>query len=65
MKVNLPEEDICDGLPSEFATFLKYARNLKFEENPDYIYIKNLFTNLMDKHNYLPDQVYDWYFIEA
>lgn len=26
----------------EFATYLSYARNLKFEEQPDYDYLKSL-----------------------
>lgn len=28
--------ELCDGCPVEFLTFMKYCRNLKFEEEPDY-----------------------------
>jgi serine/threonine protein kinase len=29
-------KDLCDGLPVQFAEFLEYAADLKFEEEPDY-----------------------------
>lgn len=31
---------------AEFETFLKYSRNLKFKENPNYCYLRTLFLNL-------------------
>lgn len=36
-------EDLCKGLPKEFLSFMQYCRNLKYEENPDYNYLKRLF----------------------
>lgn len=29
-------EDLTQGFPKEFTTFLNYTRKLKFEEKPDY-----------------------------
>jgi hypothetical protein len=41
---NTPEI-LCMNLPDEFEELLKYARNLKFTEEPDYQKIKLLFKN--------------------
>jgi hypothetical protein len=40
---------LCDGLPPEFAQFLSYSRSLRFEERPQYEYLKNLFFTLHSK----------------
>ena len=39
-------EDLCAGLPKQFAVLLAYARKLKFEEQPDYPYLKAIFQTL-------------------
>lgn len=35
-KVNTTIEDLCQGIPVEFATILIYPRSLAFSEDPDY-----------------------------
>ena len=35
-------------LPGEFITFLLYCRNLKFDDTPNYNYLKCLFKNLLN-----------------
>ena len=45
----MPEDELCKGIPIEFATFLSHCKNLKFEEKPDYAYLKNLFLSLKRK----------------
>ena len=52
-------EVLCDGLPSEFRTCLEYARSLKFEERPQYDYLKGLFAELARKIN-AENQMYEW-----
>jgi len=42
-KHNTPVKELCEGYPEEFATYLTYSRGLKFEEEPDYDYIRKLF----------------------
>ena len=44
--------EIFKNIPEEMAEFLKYAQNLKFEEDPDYNYMKGLFKILLSKKNY-------------
>ena len=36
--------DLNDGYPEEFGQYLAYARSLKFEEVPDYDYLRGLFS---------------------
>jgi casein kinase 1 len=36
-------DKLCSGIPSCFKEYLKYCRGLKFDEDPDYQYIKGLF----------------------
>ena len=41
---------IGDKNNSEFSEFLKYCRNLKFEETPDYNYLRGLMTKCYSKN---------------
>ena len=56
-------ETLCKGFPPEFVTYLTYCRNLRFDERPDYAYLKNLFKDLFLKAGYECDYMYDWVLI--
>ena len=43
-------EMLCKGLPEEFSFFINYCKNLKFEEDPNYDYLRNLFKNILDRN---------------
>jgi len=45
-KLSTPIETLCKGYAGEFATYLTYTRNLRFDEKPDYNYCRNLFKEL-------------------
>ena len=47
----------------EFGLYLNYARNLKFEEKPDYCWLKKLFKDLFYKTENDWDFNYDWVFL--
>ena len=49
-KHNTAVKDLCDGLPEEIATFITYARGLKFEEEPDYDFLRKLFDKGKNFH---------------
>ena len=53
----LPEE-ICQGLPKEFSDYIKYTRNLTFEQDPNYNYLRHLFLDVILKNEQLPDYMY-------
>ena len=60
-KISTSLEVLCQGFPDEFKTFIQYARDLKFEDRPDYSYLKNLLRQICEKNqltfNY---NKYDW-----
>lgn len=45
---------------AEFATYLNYCRSLRFEDKPDYAYLRRLFRDLFYREGFHPDFVYDW-----
>ncbi|VDM50019.1 unnamed protein product [Toxocara canis] len=45
-KMSTPTEELCGGYPAEFGMYLNYCRRLRFEEEPDYVYLKQLFDTL-------------------
>jgi serine/threonine protein kinase len=59
-KKNTPLEMLCRGLPSEMVTYLNYCRGLRFEERPEYGYLKTLFHELFVQRGFENDGVYDW-----
>eukprot|EP01017_Pseudomicrothorax_dubius_P033808 TRINITY_DN4561_c0_g2_i6.p1 TRINITY_DN4561_c0_g2~~TRINITY_DN4561_c0_g2_i6.p1 ORF type:complete len:364 (-),score=92.94 TRINITY_DN4561_c0_g2_i6:62-1153(-) len=59
-KLSTPIDTLCKGFPAEFVTYLTYCRNLRFEDKPDYAYLKNLFKDLFTRSGYEYDYVYDW-----
>ena len=59
-KMSTPVEVLCKGFPAEFAMYLNYCRGLRFEEAPDYMYLRQLFRILFRTLNYEYDYVFDW-----
>lgn len=47
-------------IPWQFGEFLRYARNLKFEEEPDYEMLKGLMHSVLEELNMANDTHYDW-----
>jgi len=42
-KMQIPTEILCYELPEEISIFLNYAKSLRFEDRPDYDYLKSIF----------------------
>lgn len=64
-KLNTPIDELCKGHPPEFEQYLKYCRNLQFEESPDYVWMKNLFRNLYFRDNAAIDNAWDWSYLDV
>ena len=47
-------------IPNEFIKFMNYCRDLKFEEKPDYSFLRKIFKDLFSSLGYEYDFVYDW-----
>ncbi|KAJ7333625.1 Casein kinase I isoform alpha [Desmophyllum pertusum] len=59
-KMSTPVEVLCKGFPAEFAMYLNYCRGLRFEEAPDYMYLRQLYRILFRTLNYQYDYTFDW-----
>ncbi|XP_057964126.1 casein kinase 1-like protein 10 isoform X2 [Malania oleifera] len=59
-KMLTPIEVLCKSYPSEFTSFFHYCRSLRFEDKPDYSYLKRLFRDLFIREGYQFDYVFDW-----
>jgi len=47
-------------VPAELATYLNFCRSLRFDDKPDYSYLRQLFRNLFHKQGFTYDYVFDW-----
>ncbi|XP_010527403.1 PREDICTED: casein kinase 1-like protein 11 isoform X1 [Tarenaya hassleriana] len=59
-KMLTPVEILCKSFPSEFTSYFHYCRSLRFEDKPDYSYLKRLFRDLFIREVYQFDYVFDW-----
>ncbi|KRX09104.1 Protein kinase-like domain [Pseudocohnilembus persalinus] len=59
-KMSTPVEILCKGQPIEFSTYLNYCRSLRFEDKPDYSYLRKMFKELFYREQYEWDYLYDW-----
>ena len=60
-KINTSLDELCKGLPEEFKVFIKYSRELEFEQEPDYNYLNKLLLTVAKKNGINIDKSkYDW-----
>jgi casein kinase I family protein HRR25 len=59
-KMTTPTDLLCRGFPNEFGIFLNYTRALRFDDKPDYSYLRKLFRDLFTREGYQYDYVFDW-----
>ncbi|KAG6467285.1 hypothetical protein ZIOFF_074895 [Zingiber officinale] len=57
---NKEAKALCRGYPTEFASYFHYCRSLRFEDKPDYAYLKRLFRELFIREGFQFDYVFDW-----
>ncbi|KAG1127958.1 hypothetical protein G6F60_005098 [Rhizopus arrhizus] len=59
-KMTTPADALCRGLHQEFAIYLNYVRSLRFDDKPDYSYLRKLFRDLFVREGFQYDYVFDW-----
>ncbi|KAL5059725.1 hypothetical protein RYX36_031329 [Vicia faba] len=59
-KMTTSIEVLCKSYPSEFGSYFHYCRSLRFEDKPDYSYLKRLFRDLFIREGYQFDYIFDW-----
>lgn len=51
-KMQTTVETLCANLPPEFVTFLNYSRQLRFEDKPDYNYLRRLMKDPFNRSGF-------------
>ena len=59
MKETISEEELCNQLPNEYLAFLKYVKNMDFDEEPPYNKLIKMFKKLYDSKSYQYDK-FEW-----
>lgn len=59
-KVSTSFEALCQGYPTEFISYFKYCRSLRFDDKPSYAHLKEIFRDLFIREGFQFDNVFDW-----
>jgi casein kinase 1 alpha len=59
-KMDTTVDALTKGNAAEFAMYMNYCKGLKFDETPDYMYLRQLFRVLFRTNNHQYDFIYDW-----
>ncbi|KAJ1906303.1 serine/threonine protein kinase [Coemansia sp. IMI 209127] len=59
-KIKTTTEELCRGFPNEFAAYINYTRATRFDDKPDYSYLKRLFRDLFVRSDFKYDYMFDW-----
>ena len=57
-KKNIAPEILCSNLPGEFCEYIRYVKNLNFEDDPDYNYLKSLFQIMLKKQGIIENKIF-------
>ncbi|EES00938.1 casein kinase I [Sorghum bicolor] len=59
-KIATSVEVLCRGYPPEFQRYFHHCRALRFDDAPDYQYLKKMFRDLFIREGFQFDYVFDW-----
>ena len=59
-KKETSSQDLCKDFPHEFFEYVDYSKNLEYEENPDYDFLRQKFLDVLKGLNEEMDYIYDW-----
>ena len=61
LKIKLKLEELCAGLPKETITFIQYARDMRYEDKPNYSHLRGLMRKIAAKNGLKMDyNKFDW-----
>ena len=61
LKIEIKLPDLCAGLPEETIKFIQYARDMRFEDKPNYHYLRGLMRKIAIKKGFKMDyNRFDW-----
>ena len=59
-KIQTSIVNLCKNCPKELEVFMHYVRNLRFDEKPDYNYLRKLLRNISENLKIEYDGIFDW-----
>ena len=61
LKLDIKLSDLCSGLPKECVKFIQYARDMKFEDKPNYAYLRKLLKRMTERiEKKMDTSKFDW-----
>ena len=60
LKKKIPLSRLCKYTPEEIKNYMEYCKNLSFEQDPNYKYLKGLFTQILIKMQKINDNIFFW-----
>eukprot|EP00597_Dinobryon_sp_UTEXLB2267_P001252 CAMPEP_0170080388 /NCGR_PEP_ID=MMETSP0019_2-20121128/16551_1 /TAXON_ID=98059 /ORGANISM="Dinobryon sp., Strain UTEXLB2267" /LENGTH=362 /DNA_ID=CAMNT_0010294359 /DNA_START=138 /DNA_END=1226 /DNA_ORIENTATION=- len=63
-KISTSNETLCKNFPAEFRLYFEHVRSLRFDDRPDYDYLKRLFRELFFRKGFTYDNLFDWELIQ-
>ena len=61
VKIETKLTSLCEGLPEEIIKFIQYARDMRFEDKPNYSYLRGLLRKIaMKKGLKMDPNKFDW-----
>ncbi|KAH8061552.1 protein kinase [Aureococcus anophagefferens] len=62
-KMETSAATLCDGFAPEFRRYFEYCRSLRFDDRPDYDYLRKLFLDVYKREKFRDDNLFDWDFL--
>lgn len=59
-KISIPIEDLCAEAPNELLLYMKHCRKLRFDETPNYNYLRSLFSASLARRKNKRIFTFDW-----
>ena len=51
---------LCKNFPAEFRSYFDHVKSLRFDDRPDYDYLKRMFRELFFRKGFMYDHIMDW-----
>jgi serine/threonine protein kinase len=64
-KMSTPPEALCNGFPAQFIEYISHAKSLRFDQQPNYNYLRKTFRTLAVEMGYTYDYQFDWTKMES
>ena len=60
LKITVDLKELTQGLPEEFYLYMTFIRSLRYQDEPDYEFLRKMFRTLFIKQGYVYDCQYEW-----